>query len=135
MIHLKNTQDSFKTNVDIGRLSLSPLPVVKKPVDRRGYMYILTDSVYPDHVKIGRTNDPKKRLSSYNSDKPFNTASFVIISLPFVDVVNVERLILEELCKVIQPIGLKKEWFEIKHYDKIFDWIKKAEDGAKIHKE
>lgn len=35
------------------------------------YVYVVTNPAFKEHVKIGRTSNPKKRLSSYNICSPF----------------------------------------------------------------
>lgn len=109
------------------RLDQFELPVFEKPVDKRGYMYIVKDEAYPEFIKIGRTNDLKKRLVAYNSDKPYNSASYHAVSGPYVDVVETEAMILEKLYEVIQPSTFRKEWFAIGHKSTLEEWIKVAE--------
>ena len=37
-------------------------PPLEKYTDRRGFMYIVYDSIFPEYIKIGRTSDCFKRL-------------------------------------------------------------------------
>ena len=101
--------------------------VVPSYVDRRGYMYILFDRVFPDFIKVGRTSDVRKRLMGYNSDKPFPTARMLYISKLFEDVNDTERKILEYMYDNTAPSTLSREWFEIEHKQMIIDIIEKAE--------
>lgn len=98
-----------------------------KYVERRGYMYILVDSVFPDYVKVGRTQNVYKRLQAYNSDKPYPTAKIIYISRLFDDCHEVEKKVLQYLYDCTNPTTLSKEWFEIKHKDLIIDIITKQE--------
>lgn len=103
------------------------VPPLEKYTDRRGYMYILFDSIFPDYIKVGRTSDCKKRLIGYNSDKPYPTAHMLFISDMFENVHEVERRILAYMYDNTPPTTLSKEWFEIKHKDIIIKIIEKAE--------
>ena len=103
------------------------VPPLEKYTDRRGYIYILFDSNFPDYIKVGRTSDCKKRLVGYNSDKPFPTAKMLMISKMFDDVHEVERRILAFMYDHTQATTLSKEWFEIKHKEKLIKIIEKAE--------
>lgn len=103
------------------------VPPVEKYTDRRGYMYILFDEIFPDYIKVGRTYDCKKRLVGYNSDKPHPTARFLYISEMFEDVHEVERRILHYMYSHTQPTTLSKEWFMIEHKQAIIEIVEKAE--------
>lgn len=103
-----------------------------KYTETRGYLYLLQDSAFPDWIKIGRTIDPQKRLSQYNSDRPLDTCRFTYISKPFVDVVRVEKVILTQLSLVVHSSSKSKEWFNIKNKDLLIQWIEKAETEAKL---
>jgi len=102
-------------------------PPLEKYVDRRGFIYILFDSNFPQYIKIGRTGDCKKRLIGYNSDKPFPTAKMLYISEMFEDVNEIERRILTYMYDHTPPTTLSKEWFDIGHKEKMIDIILKAE--------
>jgi hypothetical protein len=58
---------------------------VEKLIDKRGFMYILYDDIFPEYIKVGRTSDVHKRLLGYNSDKPFRTARMLYVSCLFED--------------------------------------------------
>lgn len=113
------------TEFNIGDYSVPPL---EKYIDRRGYIYILFDSIFPNFIKVGRTYDCKKRLIGYNSDKPYPTAKMIYISEMFEDVNEIERRILAYMYDKTQPTTLSKEWFEIKHLEKIINIVQKAEE-------
>jgi len=119
-----STTDSALQSIDLKTLALPALP---KVTDTRGYLYIVKDSVFPDHVKVGRTSDPAKRLAAYNSDKPYPTATFLYITEPLKNVVEAERAVLAELYKEIQPTTFRLEWFEVKYQQLILDWLYEAE--------
>ena len=104
------------------------VPALEKVVDCRGFMYIVQDSVFPDYVKVGRTNDCKKRLQMYNADKPFKTAKMIYISRMFENVNDVERRILDYLYDCTAPTTLSREWFLVEHTEKIINIIVKAEE-------
>lgn len=119
------TPDPDQTfNTPLAEFSVEPQP---KYTETRGYIYLVQDSVFPDHIKIGRTADIVKRLVSYNNPKPFPTARLVCISRQFADVISVEARILEALYKIIEPTTFRKEWFEIKHKDLCISAIQEAE--------
>jgi len=103
------------------------VPPLEKYIEHRGYMYIVFNSLYPKHIKIGRTADAFKRLQQYNSDAPFPTAKMLYISKMFNNVVEIERQILDYLYSCTSPTTLSKEWFEIEHMQKMIDIIEKAE--------
>lgn len=104
------------------------VPAKPKELDVRGYMYIIVDSKFPDHIKIGKTLDMGKRLLGYNSDKPYPTTSLVMISKLFEDVSTVEKKILEQMYKEAQPTTAKKEWFEVEHKQLMIELIDEAEE-------
>jgi hypothetical protein len=102
-------------------------PPLEKYIDRRGYIYILYDSIFPEYIKVGRTSNCHKRLTGYNSDKPYPTAKFLYISKMFEDSHETERRILAYMYDNTAPTTLTKEWFEIKHKDDIIAIVEKAE--------
>lgn len=102
-------------------------PPLEKYRDRRGFMYILYDGIFPDFIKVGRTSNCKERLQGYNSDKPFPTAKMLFISKLFEDVHEIERRVLAYMYDNTPPTTLSKEWFEHKHKEKIIKIIEKAE--------
>lgn len=109
--------------------TLEPFEKPIIPKDMRGYLYIVEDSVFPDHIKIGRANDLKKRLAAYNTDKPYSTVRYSCISLPFVNVISAESLVLEKIYEEIVPIGNKLEWFDVSNRKLLEKWIKIAEES------
>lgn len=122
MLKVPDTEDL--TEFNIAEFCTPPL---EKYIDRRGYIYILFDSNFPEYIKVGRTGDCKKRLIGYNSDKPFPTAKMQYISKLFEDVNEIERRILAYMYDNTPPTTLSKEWFEIKHKEKLIKIIEKAE--------
>lgn len=103
------------------------VPPLDKYVDRRGFMYILKDEVFPGFIKVGRTSDCRKRLIGYNSDKPRPTAKMCYVSDMFEDVNDIERKILQYMYDTTSPTTLSREWFLEEHEDKIIAIIEKAE--------
>lgn len=122
MVQVPDTEEMSSFN-----LKDFQLPQLEKYVDRRGFMYILYDSKFPDHIKVGRTGDLHKRLIQYNSDKPYPTCKMLFISNMFEDVNETERRILNYMYDNTAPTTLSKEWFEIKHKEKLIKIIEKAE--------
>lgn len=118
-----NLEETFSP-LDLDQYSIDPLT---KIIDKRGYIYIGVDSVFPNHFKIGRTGDLSKRLQQYNSDKPYPTFNYIIISTLFTDCIYAEKKILDSLYKQISPTTLKYEWFERDCIDICTDLIEKAE--------
>jgi len=108
------------------------IPPPPKQVDTRGYLYLLVDSAYPEYIKIGKTASPRKRLQTYNSDRPIATCRFINISELFLNCTTVEKVILTQVHLDIQPIGKSTEWFAIEHKQTLIDWIIKAEAEAVI---
>ena len=102
-------------------------PPLEKYIDRRGYIYILYDSIFPEYIKVGRTSNCHKRLTGYNSDKPYPTAKFLYVSKMFEDSNDTERRILAYMYDKTPPTTLTKEWFEIKYKDIIISIVEKAE--------
>lgn len=102
-------------------------PPLDKYVDRRGYLYIVYDSIFPDYIKVGRTQDCHKRLVQYNADKPYPTAKMLFISDMFEDVNEMERRVLAYMYDNTPPTTLSKEWFEYQHKEKLIKIIEKAE--------
>lgn len=101
---------------------------IEKYVDRRGFMYILFDEIFPEYIKVGRTSDVQKRLVGYNSDKPFRTARMLFVSSLFEDANTTEKTVLDYLYSVTSPTTLSREWFEIKHLELIKETIERLEN-------
>lgn len=104
-------------------------PPLEKYTDRRGFIYILFDDIFPNYIKVGRTSNCKNRLTGYNSDKPYPTAKMLFISKMFEDSHEVERRILAYMYDNTPPTTLTKEWFEIEHKDMLIEIIEKAEQN------
>lgn len=121
---IKVPENSELSDFNIKNFEIPPL---EKYVDRRGYIYILYNEVFPNYIKVGRTGNLHKRLVQYNSDAPFPTAKMLYISEMFEDVHEIERRILQYMYSHTQPTTLSKEWFEIQHKDTIIDIVEKAE--------
>ena len=112
------------------RLADYDLPIY--PKDTRGFIYLLVDSLFPEYVKIGRTNNLAKRLSAgYNADKPYPTAKYIGISIPFADVIKVEAMILEKVVSEHGVVPTRQEWFNIEHLDVLKKWVGIAEKSQK----
>ena len=103
---------------------VEPLP---KYVEKRGYIYVIRDKVFPDFIKIGRTSNISKRLMAYNTDKPYPTTELVCISEMFANVIEAEGKILERMYKETNPTTFKKEWFKVEYSQLCEDLIKEAE--------
>lgn len=95
--------------------------------NKEGFIYIVIDKVFPDFIKIGRTTDLTKRMSSYNANKPYDTARVYLISKKFSNVLEVEKEILRVLYENIEPTTFRLEWFERKHLQLIEEIIREAE--------
>jgi hypothetical protein len=102
-------------------------PLVEKYIDKRGYLYILYDSKFPEFIKVGRTSNCKTRLIGYNSDKPFPTAKMLYISKLFENANEMERRILAFMYDCTSPTTLSREWFMIEHKKQLIEIIEKAE--------
>lgn len=125
---IKIPESSELSEFDLRNYEIPPL---EKYVDRRGYMYILYNEVFPEYIKVGRTGNLHKRLAQYNSDAPYPTAKMLFISEMFEDVNEIERRVLAFMYDHTPPTTLSKEWFEIEHKDKLIHIIEKAEELEK----
>ena len=83
-----------------------------------GWLYVLTHPNFPGWVKIGRTRDLGKRLSSYNTGTP-NAASHYVIehhhpdgAQPYAHATPVERAIHTALGPT-QDVGDTSEWYQM----------------------
>jgi hypothetical protein len=123
MIEVPNTESLTEFNI-----SDFVAPPLEKYTDRRGYIYIIVDSKFPEYIKVGRTSDCKRRLTAYNSDKPFPTCRMLFISKLFEDCHEIERRILAYMYDNTRPTTLTKEWFGIEHKDQLTLIIAKAEE-------
>ena len=118
-----DTQDLF-TLQSTTDFTVEPAP---KYIEQRGYIYLLRDKVFPDHIKIGRTSNLQKRLAAYNADKPYPTTSVICISRLFENAIFAEKKILEYLYENTEPTTFTKEWFESCHKDLCIKLITEAE--------
>ncbi len=87
-----------------------------KPVARNEYVYILTNKRnYARHMfKIGKSNNPKSRLISYNTSSPIKDEDmFYIAEIATCDCTSLEKLI----HKLLDNYHYRKEWFHIPHRD------------------
>jgi hypothetical protein len=122
---MQKIDDGVFLNVDIDDLEVPPLP--RAPADTRGFIYLVEDTAFPDHIKIGRTINMKKRMAVYNSDKPFNTTKLIAVSRVFDNANYVEKKILEHLYAHTSPTTLSREWFEMVHKELCLTLINDAE--------
>lgn len=106
---------------------LKDFTVPPRAPDKRGYIYIVLDSVFPDEFKMGVTINVHKRLQQYNSDKPRKTAKVHYVSAMFADAELVETKILEAMYDRTPPTTMSKEWFEMKFLDEAIFLIEEAE--------
>jgi len=102
-------------------------PSYEKVEVKRGYIYLLKDTSYPQYIKLGMTRDLQRRHREYNQHKPYNTAEYCAVSEVFDNVVHVEKKILEVIVKKIPPIGGRQEWFEIQHEEYLMELLQEAE--------
>ena len=121
---LQINMDSTFSEYDLGSFAVEAVP---KYVEKRGFIYLVRDTVFPDFIKIGRTANIGKRLMAYNNDKPYNTTELICISGLFDNVIGVENKILERLYKETSPTTFKKEWFKEEYTDLCISLIKEAE--------
>lgn len=124
----KLTTAELFNHIEINDYVVEPLP---KEIDKRGYIYIVVDKVFPDFIKIGRTINLKKRLVAYNSDKPYPTTIPHYVSNLFKDAHFVESKILEYLYSQTSPTTFSKEWFKKDTLPLCIELVKEAEDFFK----
>lgn len=78
-----------------------------------GYLYIILDD-YPASkwIKVGKTKDPKKRLSDYNRNLPEDRIVFTYLSVKLYDRHEAERMLLSQLRNMQKTYReAKREWF------------------------
>jgi len=94
-----------------------------------GYIYIFTDTAFPNCVKVGMSINPVKRLVQYNSDKPTKTTKPLLVSKPFKEVFTVEQRIHKVLNEKLTKSATitSKEWFDIKDIEYITNVLNQAE--------
>lgn len=81
------------------------------PVDlnkKNEYIYVIFNQQFIDKVKIGRTNNPIRRLAELNTAVPYNYKIYQLWVTD--DVVTAERLCHEALKAIRLP---RKEFFEV----------------------
>jgi hypothetical protein len=98
-----------------------------------GFLYVLFDSVFPLHIKIGYTTDEKDRLFRYNQCKPFSTCSYVYVSRLLTNILKLEEKILKRIYSYARAMPDRKEWFPIEHKEKFIAEIKLIEDDIDNH--
>lgn len=72
------------------------------PSDREGYVYVAINPAWPGKVKIGKTTNPTKRLSSYQTATPLRDFEFAC-AVWFPDCKLAEAILLKSL-------GAANEW-------------------------
>ncbi len=90
--------------------------VDKSPVARNEFVYVLTNKInYARHMfKIGKSNDPKGRLVSYNTGSPIKDEDmFYIAKIPCCHAASLEKYFHVLLSKFHH----NKEWFHIPQQD------------------
>ncbi|CAL9958046.1 hypothetical protein VPHD518_0033 [Vibrio phage D518] len=119
---LKLQDEKVFSNSDIKDFTVPP-----RPADKRGFVYIVLDSVFPDEFKMGITINVHKRLQQYNSDKPRKTAKVHFVSVMFEDADMVETKILEAMYDRTPPTTMSREWFPIQYLDEAVFLVEEAE--------
>ncbi|WP_072338944.1 GIY-YIG nuclease family protein [Devosia enhydra] len=77
--------------------------------DPSGYVYVITHPHFPGWVKVGQTNDPRRRLSSYNTGDP-DRGYHLYVAAPTLGRRHAEWL----AHKTLRRLGYAKkgEWFD-----------------------
>ena len=119
---LKLQDEKVFSNSDLKDFAVPP-----RAADKRGFIYIVLDSVFPDEFKMGVTINVHKRLQQYNSDKPRKTAKVHYVSKMFIDAEAVETKILEAMYDRTPPTTMSREWFPIKYLDEAIFLVEEAE--------
>ena len=117
----------FSKSADLSKYVIEPLPVEPKPVDKRGYIYLVRCSGFLDYVKIGKTRDMVKRLAAYHQDRPVKSVSPIYISYQFKNANLIEKRILDFMYMKYGTAGNSSEWFDLKYKDMLIELIKEAE--------
>jgi hypothetical protein len=106
------------------------------PLDTRGYIYMVHDYTDPDFIKIGRTTNLHKRVTSYNTDRPRNSVQIVAVTGLFSDAVEVEKRIFSSINTYHEAVPSKgtKEWYEIALKERFLTLMAQAESYFEMEK-
>ena len=77
-------------------------------VEKRGFVYVITNPAWPAHCKVGRAFDPEERLRSYQTGCPERDYKLTFAAF-FPDVRAAERLIHDTLA----DYRANGEWFRM----------------------
>lgn len=79
-------------------------------MEKNGYLYIISNSAWPNWVKVGVTKDLKNRLHTYQTASPFR--NYVVeYSLFHPEYLQAEKKIKETMQYFAKQI--KNEWYEV----------------------
>jgi len=101
--------------------------LIQKITNTKGYIYLIRDTAYPLHIKVGKTTNLYKRLRYYNEHKPYPSAKYSYISRVFGNKDEAEKKILAYLYNHIEPTTFRNEWFEVKHEALLLEVVTAAE--------
>lgn len=76
--------------------------------DTRGFVYVITNPAWREHVKIGRAFNPRSRLAGYQTGTPFRDYKLEY-AVYFKDCYFAER----EIHARLSPVRVEGEWFVI----------------------
>jgi len=87
-----------------------------QPVSKedQGFVYVLTHPAFPGSVKVGRTNSPRQRLSTYNTGCPGRRYKFAAV-VPVHDAASAESAAAE----LLRGHALLGEWFQLHPTDAV----------------
>ena len=106
------------------------LPLSEFP--HAGYLYVVMDSAHRDLIKIGSTNNPRKRIQQYNAHRPYPSCRYKYLSKPFAAVKTFERELMAHLMSKSQRMELRYEWFSRNSLDDAIAFIKGLENNPKL---
>ena len=106
--------------------NMEDFDISPKPEDK-GFLYIVMDTAYPEFFKVGKTTSMSKRLSGYNSDKPYPSAYLYAISREFIQHSDAEAKVLQYLYANTNPTTFRREWFNIEYLELAMRALEAAE--------
>jgi hypothetical protein len=78
----------------------------RQSADVRGFVYVLTNPAWPNHVKIGSANDAESRAANYQTGSPYRDYE-LHSSVYFADC----RWAEQEIHARLEPLRAEGEWF------------------------
>jgi T5orf172 domain len=109
-----------------GKFRLSKTTATTSRSEQEGFVYLAVNPAWPGRVKVGRTTNPEKRLSQYQTASPFRDWEFAAC-VWFPDHYAAER-------EMLKRLNTTNEWAEVdshfasKILNQLKDEVHAAED-------